>query len=579
VTPRPRTRLRWLTAAALAATLAAAAHADPARGIRALTPNPVAPRGGVLMLPLAAEQPGRDWPATIPLELSDGLVLEGTVLWIHPRAAAPGRARLWTDDPMELAVRAIAPDDDTSRPTGGAPYLAARLPADGAGPIRLGRQILEPTWRDPNVSCTGRPLPGADRPEMFLTAVPDRPDPDSPFEYWRWVLLADRIELRPPPTDRFGPVGALVAEHYANLWRIGLAHLGARNPGVAASARDALTRICDDGRQPFAAWIAGTADPSRLLGMLLDFDARDEILAREALAWVESWPTLLVWTEVESGDEVRLAIVNRGFRGVVARLRWENVPNDPPVAAELRPGRLTRVTIARPVLPPRSPVELDAPGLPEQHVLLLTAEATRLRIGVGAPTISLRPPGGIFPMLRPALTLTDVQAGRQLPADPATATFAHLRRRGARWEMFFDCRRPAQAPPGPYDRAPQESDLDVVRGLEAVTLIIGSHDEPDMILTVPEHGAYELRAGMDDGTLTVHRESFDDRWHCRIVLPDSALPPPHAGYDDEPPRLISVSALRTHGGGGGMETTPVATVPWNRAPAPAVLRLDTWDGW
>ncbi|MCP3902944.1 MAG: hypothetical protein GY715_04845 [Planctomycetes bacterium] len=578
-TPKRTRRSRATVIAVLAAALTAPLHGAPVRGIRALTPAPIAPRGGVLMLPLTAERPGRGWPATVPIELHDGTLIDGTVIWIHPRAAEPGRARLWTDDPAALAVRAVAPDDDTSRPTGGAPYLVARLPADGDGALRLGRQTLNPTWRDPDVSCTGLPLPGDDRPEMFLTAMPDRPDPDSSFEYWRWVLLADRIDLRPPAAGRYGAVGSLVAEHYADLWRIALAQLGRRHPGVAASARDALTRICDDGRQPFAAWVAGTSEPARLLGMLLDFNADENMLAREVLAWVESWPTLLVWTEVESGDSVRLAIVNRGSRPTVARFHWEDAPHDPPVAAELRPGWLTRVTITRPEAPPPSPVGLATRGLPEEHVLQLNSESLRLRIGVGAATIDLRPPGGIFPVLRPALTLADVQAGRQFPVNPATATLAHLRRRGAHWEMFFECRRPVDVPDGTGKLVPLEPDLDAVRTLEAVTLILGDQDEPDLVLTVPEHGTYQLRAGNDDGTLAVHRQSFDDRWHCRIVIPDSALPPPRSGYEDEPPRHLRVSALRSHGGRAGLETTPVATVPWRRTPAPAVLRLDTWDGW
>ena len=222
------------------------AAAEPMQRPLSRVVDPIAVRGGVLMVPLSAEQPGDAWPPTLLVKLDDGRTIEGVVAWVHP--SPPRDPRRWTDDPRGLAVRRIEPGDDTTGRVNATPFLLAVLPLDARGPMRLGSQILHPRWHDP-----ARRAPGE---VMRLVAAPDRPDPDSPFEFWRWVLLAERLHKSPPSSDGFGEVGALVAEHYAGLWRLALTRLDRRDADLAARCLALLTWISADGPEPCAVWVA-----------------------------------------------------------------------------------------------------------------------------------------------------------------------------------------------------------------------------------------------------------------------------------------------------------------------------------
>ena len=222
-------RLGRLVIAAVGVVVTPRAAEGDVSGIRSRIAEPIAIRGGVLMVPLAADRPGDQWPRTMTLTLSGGRRVEGLVAWVETAARGPSG---WADDPRGLAVRSIDPADDTSQPGSGTPYLLARLPADGRGQLRLARRKINPSWHDPPPRYGGLPSKsGTDAAQRVPDYVsrrlevgrrPDRPDPDSPFEYWRWVLLAQRLGMAPPsPRSYPSQVQRLVAIHYADLWRLG----------------------------------------------------------------------------------------------------------------------------------------------------------------------------------------------------------------------------------------------------------------------------------------------------------------------------------------------------------------------
>jgi hypothetical protein len=558
--------------------IAPAAFGDAVHWIQPQATRPIAPRGGILMLPLGAPRPGDNWPGAIPLTFADGSSVDGTIAWIHPRVDDPTEPRRWTDDVAGLAVRPIAPGDDSGAGAG-APYLLARLPVDGEGPIELGRPArgrLRPLWRNVDRSVGETETPEAPSARLELIGSPDRPDPISPFEYWRWVLLAERLHARPPSTEAYGPVGGLVAEHYADIWRIGLDRLAALSEGVAAACRDRLTRICTDpspGGGDFAAWVMRRDEVDRLLGLLLDPRQPDADLIDEALAWANSQPSLLIWREAASEREVRLSIVNRDFEPIVARLVWQD-SGDIPLAVELGPGRLTQVRLARPPLAESGRGGIGTTEAPPQTDLRLETDEGVVRLAFPRRVTRATPPGAFFPPMRPVLTLAAIESGRQQGIDPSRATFMHVRRLWDRWEVFFECRRAsagAADQPGMSDPLGAFASPFEARGVEAVTLLIGRQGSPDVVLTVPETGWHRLFAGSNDGTLQVHRRSFSDRWYCRIVLPEAWLPV----LKDISPVLIG--GARTHGDGRAMETTPATGPPWRQRPGRAALILGAWD--
>jgi len=571
--------------------LATEGHAGQVRGIRSLTTDPITPRGGVLMLPLGAKRAGDGWPDRLHLTLDDGSVLVGTVAWFHRIPDDDRRPRGWTDEASSLVVRAIRESDDTSVRGTGLPYLLVRVPWNADGRIRLARQMggqtLNPQWKDPSRPYAGIALPGADTPPLPFDAGPHRPDAQSPFAYWRWVLLADSLDLRPPGLDRYGPVGALVAEHYADLWRIALHRLGSSSPGIAETVRDHLTRICLDGRRPFAAWTTDQAELSALLSMLLDFRRRDELVQRDALAWLDSRLPLLAWPEAEQGSSVTVAVVNRGFRSVIARMRWHD-STEVPTAQELPPGVLTRLRIERPPLPEPDPaLGPMSPAEPERQTLEIQADLQTLRLAFGRRVSRVGPPGAVFPTFRPALRLAEVQSLRQRTVAEDRLTSMHVRKRAGRWEVFIECRRPATGADRLAGSLTRFRRPEEIRGVEAVILQIGPPGEPTLSVAIPEVGPPHFYGSEPNG-LEAYRSSFADRWLCRVVLPSSVLvgtgaievttvgPSGELAFRPAVAVPLRLGARRAHGDGDAVETTPSTSAPWCQNPGHGTLDLSAW---
>ena len=459
-------RLPSMTIATLIA--AGAAQAQAVRDIRSDITAPVAPRGGVLMLPLGAQRHGDRWPQTLTLRLSDGREIEGLVAFVHarPRSSAPD----WTDDPRQLSVRPIDRDDDTAAPGRGAAVLVARLPADGAGEMWLAHQRLRPIWKDLPVSPRSH-----DTDPLPMRAGLDRPDPKSPFEYWRWVLLADRLGFTPPPPGTHGDLPSMVAEHFANLWQIGLARLARLDPSTAHRCLDLLTQTCLDGRQQFASWVAAPTETGSLLAALLDFGRRDDQAMAAAKSWAAAREALLIWPEAKYGDEVRLAAVNLTAEPVVARFTWV-AADDIPIAIPIEPNILRRLHIDRPPLPQPRAIGLPRPEEPLQQTLHVEAAGRVYRLSFGRRVVVAQPPGvSLGPLLR-APTLLEAQQQRPPTVAITRATAVQVRRLNGRWEVFFDCRRPGD----PGSEAGRSggalsalADYRQVRGVEAVTVLIG----------------------------------------------------------------------------------------------------------
>ena len=531
------------------------ATAEPMRGPSIAATDPIAVRGGVLMVPLLAERAGTNWPSALELRADDGARIRGVVAWVY--AQSPDRDPRWTADPRGLAVRAIQPDDDTAAGDG-VPYLIAWLPADGDGALRLGRQRIEPRWVDP-VSWSAPALSPLGQGRSAI-----RPDPQSPFEYWRWVQFAGRLAMLPPSVDGYGPVGAMVARHYADLWRIGLLRLGQADPEALHRCLNMLLRICYDGPEAFAAWVMDPAQIGGLLQMLHDRNRTGAQVARGADRWVERQGLLVMRIAPPSPDLVALSVANRAEVGIKARFQWLG-SGEVAAAVTLPPGVLRHVNMPRPPAS-RRPGGVDlAQASPDVQVLLVEAGGRLQRTAFPTGPLSAKPPGVGF-VLRPPLTLFEVQTGWSRVLRGRRPTFLQLRRRQGRWEVFLECRRPGR---------PRATDLRGLRdmwetrGHEAITLLFGG-EPASAVITVPENGDYRLFRGSGGRTLEVHRQSYADRWYCRVVVPDHWL-----GGEDGSALL---GAIRTHGGDIAIETGPFASLPWRPAPGRALVDLQTWSG-
>jgi hypothetical protein len=218
---------------------------------------------------------------------------------------------------------------------------------------------------------------------------------------------------------------------------------------------------------------------------------------------------------------------------------------------------------------------------------VVSAGRHELRLDFGPRTIEARPPGVLFGSLNAPITLAEAQSRlvgrRPLPVEWITS--AQLRRLSGRWEVFIECLRPRRASAEastatiPQNGSPDAKlqSLEDLRGIEAVTLLLGdeSNDRGDeqaerVWLTIPEDGWQQLVHGRNDGTLQVHRRSLEDRWFCRIVLPESWVPLPDRGP-------MRIALVRSHGESDQRETSPGVSTPWNATPARAFIDLSHWD--
>ncbi|MHC4949299.1 MAG: hypothetical protein ACYTG1_13780, partial [Planctomycetota bacterium] len=453
-------------------------------------------------------------------------------------------------------MRRIAPTDDSIVAGAGSVVLVARLPSDAAGDLRLGRHRIRPAWHDVPASIAAPGRPGTGTTLTRGRIRPDRPDPVSPFESWRWTLLADRLGVEAPPPPRADELTALVAEHYADMWRIGFGRLADVAPAAATRCRELLTATARDRGIPFACWETGPGRLSALLELLLDFGRSDRALANAAAEWADAAAPLLVWVVGDDGDRVKLALANPGRAPLEVRVAWAG---QPPLVIDLPAAVLSRIELERPL---RRGDEADPPGL------LVQAADRAWPVAVGPGIVQARPPGVVIGPLSAPLTLAAVQQGQVRAVREDHATWAQIRRHRGRWEVFFECRRPGRADdaaPTTEDAGTPSGDLvGSVRGREAVALVIGDTPARSVAIVVPETGPPVTSGADDDGTLEVHRRSEAGRWLCRVVLPSAWLAP-----DGRPTRF---GVLRGHGDDGTVELGPGATVPWR--PDPGRLAVD-----
>lgn len=517
-----------------------------------------------MMLPLVLEDSQFVQPQDVALRDGSGRIIQSSLLWLETGEAPDVES--WTTDPRHIRIRPLEGRESAEGPK--RLLLLARLPRDGDGDLYLGEQRLRPVWRDmPEVDYSRR---GG---QLALIGSPSRPDPRSPFEYWRWVVLADAFDVEPPDTAAYGEQDRLVAEHFADLWSIALARMEEHDAALVARMREVLTRICMDEHHAFAAWPADSASLSRILGLLLDFTRPDEAIAAEASAWLDRHEKPLMWIESATSDRVDLAIVNPAGHMVVARLSWvlDDVARSAegaavPLAVQLPEGRLTRVRMERPI---------DEAGN--------RLDALRVQVGtwaeqflLGPPRVIAQPPGLSLPPLQPALTLARVQMDQPGAVPGDWATLVQIRKRAGRWEVFLECRRPlpdADSQREGRSSSERHDGPDQVRGREGVLLFVGDdvRGEAHVQVFIPETGWHQFFRGENDGTMQVHRRSYSDRWYCRIVLPERWLNTLIEGD------LSEIGLLRTHRDANGVQYLPYPAPPWRLSPGVFSVDLTQWD--
>lgn len=626
------TPLMSVVPAASAHALAPVQSTPPrVQGLMPAIARPVIVRGGVLMLPIMAEARGVGWPDRLRLVFDSGDELEAPLVRVVPTLTP---ATSWTSTPGLPVVEQVQPGMDAM--AGGAGVFAlVELPPSLSGDFRLAapvtdgravqrsrtsgdepilvesRAVVRPVWVE------RPPAPWPDAPVMELEEGPGWPDARSPFEWWRWTLLARRRRVQ-PPEPAGDAIEALIARHVADLWAVGLARLARQSEGVAAECLELLTNTCRDGDVEIATWVVDPIEVASLLNMLLDFNRLDRSVMEGALTWARSQAQEVVWVESAGPRDVTIVVANPGVAELYCEALWFAGAHavGEPTPTILEPRTLTRVRLQRPQVnhisnqgpshgpgpgPSSAPLLGVGAGAPAPLALVLSIEGREIAVALPPALLSATPPALVMPPLRPALTLAE--ARRPSVATPVRSTIVMLRRTRGRWELFAECAVPESTSPradamtdvsasalddpgaAPDDRLLERfarssgteatvPDTLLPIGREAVTLLIGPRDAQSIILCVPEQGEPWMPLGgrpADWPDLSVHRHVTAKGWRVRIVVPEEWVSPLVA-------TAFPLAIVRTHGGSEIAEFSGPPPVPWALRPAPVTVDLGAWTG-
>ena len=524
--------------------------------------QPIAVRGGVMLLPMARRDPSQPWPETMQLTLGDGRALRGTTAVVRPRARAA--ATFWTTPLVSVgadpASMATAREDVV---------LLVPLPPDGEDHIELGAQRIDPDWLDP--------LPGTQAPEPVAPAEgqPHLPDLDAPSEHFRWHLLAARVG-EPVPDPRGGECDALYARHLASLWSGALERLRQADPDAARDALSDLTgRACIPDGECIAAWATDLRELNALLEALTDPTADGIDLVDAAKRWRESRPSVVAWVEGEDDEGVLLRIANPRPMTVDVALRWPDRKEES-MRVTLEPETVHLVRLKRDIVesaelpedvvraleeqdlghlaPPqvdasreaiRRAVERSARAIP---TVLLESGEWSMAVPIGTGLVAARPPALAIGTFLPRASLAEIRAGAVRTAPSGSTTTAQLRRRPSGWEVLVDCERDGEPSP-----------------LDVVTLVVDAGWRHE--LQFSESGP----AGETDGA-TVRIASGPSRWRARVTFPREWIRNAKGTLSIErqlPDGQVLSAGIAPPAWSPEARPLPIAFDAWAAAPAPA----------
>jgi len=511
--------------------------------------KPIAVRGGIVGIPLVAPPPGAGFPSSVAVAVVDGdttTEVQGHVVWfVEPAVVRPVR---WTRSANSLEVRALGDNvDPRTLLAADGPDRAIRV--DGAlllvpvpmvmptATLSIGDAVIRPVWIEPS-----RPIEFD--PELGAVWADDRPDPESPFEWFRWVLLA-RALGEPAPAPPGDAATQIVARHVAELWLAAIERVERQSPGVAAQLCSWLTAIAQgERRASIAVWVADTATMGSLLSVMLDPSRPDDAVMQATLAWMDARTPFTLWMSSDIAGRVALVLASALEEELVVKLQWLG-ETDLPLATLVPPRGIELITLDRPQS--RTPMLRDAVEL---MVLLLDAGNASKRIAFAPRAVAARPPALSFGAFVPVMSLAAAQSGRIDAAPLAYSTEAMVRRRAGHWEVFAECLAPPTI---------SQDGRDDILSLRIANRIV--HVARDATVS-----------GDTDVDLSANVREFADRWRCRITLPDAWMP-----RLDAPGAVIAIGLERKV---GPIRTTAVLATPAFQSGIPQVeIDLSGWrDG-
>ena len=522
----------------------------PIETIESKQTSPLAPRGGVLMVQLITESNGKQWPFEIDVVFEGGVHKTGVVGWIE----ANPNTSLWTSNPF--TVRPITHNDDSllinPKDISTGPVLLVELPENGHGTIGFGGTTLMPKWINlppslPNLNLSTNKK----KPELYAESIYHLPE-WNPLEYWRWTLIASRLDAITPDPPSSNEVERLAALRESQLWRIGFNRLARSSRGVAATCRDLLSNTAYDAEFLYACWVVHPESLRRLLSIMLDMTTTSRQLATRALRWAEDQQPCIQWLEQVYGERVKIAIANPTLEPVVASVKWQD-ENDIPIAVEVAASHTFRAFVTR---PPLVDLSIFGPATDEPPLQWLNLQIGKqdFSLPIVPPTITITPPSIRFQVLHPLWNLQSIQLGQPIVVDKDNVTTVQLRKILGVWELFISCMGCSTN----CNLPKTVSRVEQLRGIESVSII---HPDTNTIASISPTDEYIPRG------MKVSKIIKENSWFIRVELPNS--------WTEQD--LLSFSVARTHGDSRKVETGPLPCIPWKIYPSPIVVNLSHWD--
>lgn len=521
-------------------------RADPP--LKVLDTSPVAVIGDVLAIPVRVMEghTRTDVPEQVELLFDDGIPHGALVAWIgHPTSVARRPAMpSWTSPADPIAI--IDPPSNKYERTWASGFLLCPLPAGYQGSVRLGRTIIEPEWLMPAPPLSGEKLTaktGAGWPPI-----------DDPGAWWRWDLLAEKQGKIPPD-----PVGSerskLLARHIGGLWRAALDRLRRMSPGTAAELRDLLVARCMTNTGEFiSTWITSKTELKSLLDLMLDSGRDDRIVVRSILFFLDARIPVLIWTTIETGASIRVAIANPTDEEQIIRMQW--VDGDPvPSAAIVPAGRVIEIEIDRPRQGSVAPGILQPRPQPNEIIFFVGRLQHRLRLR--PDRLQARPPGVQFSPFVAPMTLAEVWSGVTTAPPVHWATSAILRKHDERWEIFLECFFDERSPDG----------------RDAVEIHLGPSGAPVRVIHIASDGSLRFEPGggrLRGARAEVRRHT--DRWRAVVSLDPELVA--SATSPGRPGTLLI--GLRRMLDGQSISIAGGVVPPWDPEPPVFLVDLMTW---
>jgi hypothetical protein len=501
--------------------------------------SPTAIRGVDLLIPLRIPKTPIAWPTKIQATIG-GSQAEADVAWIvHRLVENPS----WTSP--RTGVQMLQAPIGPMEPLPGIPIALLPIPEDADGAIAILGTAWSPVWLD------GPPEQSPDAP-MVLSRGPDA-DPvlNDPLEWFRWRLLADLQDGRPPESQLPDDISIRLAESIAAEWRCALRRVGTSSPGTASEISERLTAAVEDATRPVndrmvAAWPTDQRGLAGLRSLLLDPARTPADAVQAGLSWLDARPSFIAIEMSAGGDRVEVDLMNPTDGELVILAAWETDPAE--IALIAPPHSISRHEIDRP--------DLGEGEMPTDEVLDLRHGGRSVRLPFGPRAIPVRPPGASFGTFILPRTLASVDGGFVQATAPLDSTQAVLRRRNGRWELFIEARH-----------------LIASTNDDRLFVQVGDQRRPAGVLQVDSNGDWKRLAGVADPSLAVEVRSFTDRWRCSVLLPEAWLVDAISGGG----RGSVLVGIRRDGPGAYRQHAGISVPVWRRDIIPLAFSINDWN--